>query len=119
MATVHKLSPALCRTNKDKLYVFGDNLLGKGKAGQACIRDEPNAFGIPTKRFPSMMEGSFFSDQKEEFEAVRDSLDQLDIRAKGKTVVIPSMGIGTGLAQLKERSPLIFAYIQNRLEKYL
>ena len=34
-----------CNNNPDKIYVFGDNLIHKGKGGQAIIRDCCNAFG--------------------------------------------------------------------------
>lgn len=53
-----------CLHNPDKIYVFGDNLIKKGLGGQAQIRNCPNAFGISTKRFPSMSLDSFFSDKR-------------------------------------------------------
>ena len=43
-----------CNNNPNKIYIFGDNLCGVGKGGQAIIRDCVNVFGIPTKRTPSM-----------------------------------------------------------------
>jgi len=50
---INLLSPEICRLHKNALFIFGDNLQGWGKGGQARIRDEPNAFGIPTKRLNS------------------------------------------------------------------
>lgn len=47
-------TPELLRANREKIYVFGDNMKRYGKRGQAVIRDEPNAFGVATKRHPSM-----------------------------------------------------------------
>jgi hypothetical protein len=58
-------SVALCRRRPDLTFVFGDNLLGFGKGGQAIIRGEPNAFGVPTKRKPAMSPGSFFEEGNE------------------------------------------------------
>ncbi|WP_156453467.1 hypothetical protein [Methylobacterium sp. CCH5-D2] len=45
-------SVALCCQNPDALVVFGDNLAGWGKGGQAVTRDELNAFGIPLMWVP-------------------------------------------------------------------
>lgn len=67
----------LLRTNPDKVWVFGDNMKGFGKGGQAMIRDEPNAFGIPTKRYPSKDNWAYFSDKEDERMAVMVSLRKL------------------------------------------
>lgn len=40
----------LVKGNRDVYFVFGDNLIGEGKGGQAIIREEPNTIGVPTKR---------------------------------------------------------------------
>ena len=37
----------------------------------------------------------------------------------GKTIVIPSGGIGTGKAKLKEKAPKCFEYLSNKLNKLL
>lgn len=109
-------TPALCRAEPGSLFVYGDNLLGRGKGGQAVIRDEPNAVGIPTKRAPSMAEGAFFLDK--DFEPFRDAARPVFTRLRehleaGGTVVWPADGIGTGLAQLPQRAPRIW----NALER--
>ena len=49
---VNKYTNALLKKNRNKLFVFGDNCLRKGKAGQAIIRDQPNSAGIATKVLP-------------------------------------------------------------------
>lgn len=100
-----RLSVELLRCNPDKIYVFGDNLLRRGTAGQAAIRSEPNAFGIPTKRAPSMAPSAFFSDQPDEVEAVLQALRELYVLARTKAVVFPAAGIGTGLARMATSSP--------------
>ena len=59
------------------IVLFGDNLLRRGKGGQAVIRDAPNAFGIPTKRSPGRREQDYFSDKPDEIAAVKEALDRL------------------------------------------
>lgn len=105
--------------NKDKIYVFGDNLEKQGKGGQAIIRDCPNTFGIPTKRKPATTDDSYFSDQKEEIEAVKFALRELYVLMKGGyEIVFPKDGLGTGLAKMQEKSPLAFAEMQNILNEH-
>ena len=98
-----KLTPSRLRQMPKTLVVFGDNLLETGKGGQAIIRDEPNAFGVPTKRAPKRTDDAYFSDKPDEIEAVLDALETL----RGRDFVLPEAGIGTGLAQLQQRSPQI------------
>ena len=73
----HLLSPEMCRLHKNSIFVFGDNLQGWGKGGQAIIRDEPNAYGIPTKREPNMLPKAFFGDKAEEIEIVKSKIAEL------------------------------------------
>lgn len=102
------LSPPMCRRYPEKICIYGDNLKAFGKGGQAIIRDEPNAFGIPTKRYPSWDDWAFFSDQPDEMEAVKQSLRKLYKIAQSKTLVFPEDGIGTGRAKIKEKSPVVY-----------
>jgi hypothetical protein len=106
----------------DFVFVFGDNLLGFGKGGQAIIRGQPNAFGVPTKRKPAMSPGSFFREGNE------DDLDAVLLRLKmlwdkledGQTVVIPindngDPSLGLERALLKDKAPTIYAAIQTHV----
>jgi hypothetical protein len=102
------LSPPMCRRYPGKIWVFGDNLKKYGKGGQAIIRDEPNSFGIPTKRYPSWDDWAFFSDQPDEIEAVKELLRLLYKLAQNKVIVFPEDGIGTGRAKMKEKSPIAY-----------
>lgn len=106
------LSPEVCAKHPGVTFVFGDNLEGWGKAGQACIRDCENSIGIPTKRRPSMDNDAFFSDKPDEFTAVRNALSRI---SKMKHIGIPTRGIGTGLAKLPECSPRIYELIRDAL----
>lgn len=105
---IKELTIRVCRENPDKVFIFGDNLKAFGKGGQATIRDEPNAFGIPTKRYPSWDERAFFSDKEDEILAVKESLRSLYKTAQNKVVVFPEDGIGTGRANMKEKSPIAY-----------
>lgn len=112
------MSPPLCRRYSDKIWVFGDNLKKYGKGGQAIIRDEPNAFGIPTKRYPSRDDWAYFSDKADEIEAVKNALRQLYKIAQEKTIVFPEDGIGTGLARMEEKSPVAYKLMCDILEEH-
>ncbi len=117
-------SPSLCKAVPEVLFVFGDNLLGFGKGGQAIIRSEPNAFGVPTKRKPAMTAGSFFRDISEnDLDAVLDRLKVLwDHLERGGEVVIPvtregEPSLGLERAQLPERAPKIYEAIQRHVKE--
>lgn len=113
-AFVDVLSPALCQANPEAVFVFGDNLIKKGEAGQAVIRNEPNTFGVPTKKLPLMSTDSFFSDAYSEYEAARSALKHLwRIHLLNKVVVLPKQKIGSGLARLQDNSPKIAKMIDD------
>lgn len=116
--TEARLSIELVRNHPDKIFVFGDNLQRRGLAGQAVIRCEANAFGVPTKRAPSMVQTAFFSDQPDEFAAVLDALRRLYVISREKPVVFPAAGLGTGLAQMATRSPRLYEQMCNILSTH-
>lgn len=96
------------KANPDKLYVFGDNLAEVGYGGQAReMRGELNAYGIATKRDP----GTCFTDADYADVVGIWGLDFLFLSSlllEGKVVVIPADGIGTGLAALPTKAPLLY-----------
>lgn len=105
------------KANPDKVYVFGDNMQGKGLGGQAAAaRGEPNALGIPTKYAPTMAESAFFGrDPAKEKAAITTAVDKIiAARDAGKTVVLPK-GIGLGRAQLDSRAPEVYAHLRKEL----
>jgi len=115
-----RISREFVRANRDRIFLFGDNLAGKGFGGQAAaMRGEPNCIGIPTKKFPSSRHGAFFTDA--EFEQNKAAIDHAfevlfhRISKAEQTIVIPADGLGTGRAQLESRAPLTFAYLQKCL----
>ena len=117
---VTRFSVESVRTEPDKVYVFGDNMKHQGKGGQAIIRDEDNAFGIPTKNAPHMREDAFWSDDLYDtyVEIIDAAFDDLAAFAGPKTVVFPKDGIGTGRAQLSQRAPRLLAYIDKKIEDF-
>ncbi len=120
------------QANPNVLYIFGDNLERTGFGGQAKeMRGEPNAFGIATKRRPSHgSPADYFHDEEEdawikiykEFEELKIQL--IIFKADGgkkfkyRAIVIPSDGIGTGLAKLPEYAPKLLHYINTKLEEF-
>lgn len=110
----------MVRANRDKLFLFGDNLERRGYGGQAAaMRGEPNAIGIPTKKSPSYKAEAFFTDL--EFDQNKVAIDAAFVEVahaisdSTRVIVIPSCGLGTGRAQLNRRAPRTFAYLQQRL----
>ena len=98
------------RTNRDVIYLFGDNVARKGRGGQAReMRGEENAIGIATKWFPSMKPMAFFTDERisEQMEIINRDFDPVISHIKsGGTVIVPFDGIGTGLSQMGRYAPL-------------
>lgn len=103
----------------DTVFVFGDNMLGLGYGGQAKeMRGESNAVGIPTKYKPSMKADAFFDDSDACYDAVAPFIEQTFMGLtyclkSGRKVVFPEAGIGTGLADLENKAPRIWALIQS------
>jgi hypothetical protein len=105
------------RANPEAVFVFGDNVDRKGLGGQAReMRGEPNTIGIATKWYPSMEEQDFFSDEKSVKMSIRiifaDLTKVTDALSDGKTVYVPSAGLGTGLSQLPTRAPKLYKLIK-------
>ena len=56
------------RSHPECLFVYGDNVIRKGMAGSAILRNELNSYGFITKKIPSMDDTSFY--KKEEYEEI-------------------------------------------------
>lgn len=113
-----------CDTAKEHpehLFVFGDNDIGKGCGGQAILRYEPNAIGIPTKKYPSMDEDSFYTDDEYEENVIKIDTAIKHIKTKleageYKYLVLPKNGFGTGLAKLDKYAPETLKYINKKVD---
>lgn len=116
MKYVKHITREMVRAAPDTLFVFGDNMVGAGYGGQAKeLRGELNAVGIPTKWKPSMDEGAFFTDN--DYTHVLPHLQRpytwlCNHVLAGGEVVWPEDGIGTGYAQLLQRAPKIWAFVE-------
>tara|TARA_R110000851_G_scaffold41082_12_gene103366 strand:- start:1929 stop:2402 length:474 start_codon:yes stop_codon:yes gene_type:complete len=99
--------------NPQVMYLFGDNTLRRGMGGQAKeMRGEPNAVGVATKKLPSQMENSYFSDDhfNEYMLTMWIDLRPAYIRiVNDGTLIIPTDGLGTGLSKLPELAPRLNA----------
>ena len=54
----------LLRSKPETIFVFGDNLIRKGYGGAAKLRDEPNAYGFVTKKYPDNRDESFYKPEE-------------------------------------------------------
>ncbi len=115
-------TPKLLAKHRSKVFLFGDNLLGVGKGGQAVVREMENACGIPTKKAPRNDRDAFFYDDDlpSFIGEVVACLEWVKTLAKHRDIVVPvtSLGqisLGLGLANLPKHAPftyeLICAYI--------
>lgn len=113
-------TPELLRKHPNIIWVFGDNLSRIGSGGQAIIRNEPNTFGLVTKRNPDHKPGSYMTGIPEDYEAVASDLDRLhQLISTGASIVFPSSGLGTGLARLQTTAPDLLAYIDSEVSKLI
>jgi hypothetical protein len=115
---VQEYSRELCRENRSKLFIFGDNVQRRGLGGQACIRGEPNAHGIRTKLRPAMTPGSFFSDDHYEDNVGMIAEDFRKLKFCSD-IVLPANGLGTGRAELAYWAPRTFKFLEFQLTALL
>lgn len=97
-------------------YVFGDNVQERGLGGQAGVcRGEPNCYGVPTKKAPSMVATAFFSDDEfnDNIRVISNALLRIPQDAR-VLVILP--GIGCGRAELPTRAPKTYAFLRRALE---
>ena len=105
------------RANRDKIFVFGDNLLGIGYGGQAReMRGEYNTVGIPTKKSPTEFLTDSDYGRAAPLIAAKFGIIKGHLQC-GRAVVIPSAGVGTGLADLPNKAPKIWAMVKENLER--
>lgn len=106
------------QSNQDCLFVFGDNLTGKGIGGQAVIRHFKNAIGVPTKKYPSNFSSSFFNDDEYDnnIEHIKNAVDLIPTTGY-RAIYFPEDGLGTGLAQLPEKAPKTYRFLVNYINQ--
>ena len=119
--TMDMFTEEIVKNNPNKLFVFGDNMLRYGNSGQAVIRDLPNTFGIATKRSPRTVNAAYFSDTDDDMDAVFHDIRKLYLISRCNVfthIVFPTKGIGTGRAEMKSKSPMLYKMMKNRLKIY-
>jgi hypothetical protein len=111
----------IVKSNPHKLFIFGDNDIGKGKGGQAIIRDLPNAMGIPTKKLPNNSQYAYYIDEeiKENIKKINKSIQKILkeflSNPKYEILVFPEAGLGTGLAKLNICAPKTLQILNTKL----
>ena len=105
------------QANPKVLYIFGDNEQRFGFGGQAAeMRGEPNAIGVATLKAP----GVFWSEADVTRQCPiidEDTVAVFSALSAGRVVVFPMDGIGTGLADLKHKSPTTFTYLESAIHR--
>lgn len=105
--------------NKDKLFVFSDNLMKIGRKGQSVIRNSENSVGLSTKKSSSKRSSAYYDDN--DFEKNKDSIifDILNIKYKAlnenRILIFSSNGYGNGLAEMNIRAPKTFNFLNEML----
>ena len=84
------------RENHGVLFIFGDNSRRFGKGGAAKLRNEPNAIGFITKKYPSNDESSFYNlkDYPTVFEDEKLRLLKIIEENKRSWILISKLGGG-------------------------
>lgn len=107
--------------NRDVLYVFGDNDRRTGYGGQANeMRDEPNAVGVRTKKFPGNSSHHYYTDTEYEENCQKiheDMVPLFEHVTHGGIVIIPTDGLGTGFARLSTCAPHTLRFLENKLRR--
>jgi len=102
------------------IYVFGDNDCRKGYGGQAKeMRGESNSIGIRVKKRPSNDITAYYTDKeyKDNIKKINEDFARVKLCIEwANVIVIPSDGIGTGLARLEEFAPKTLKYIQRYIK---
>lgn len=102
----------------DYLFVFGDNDVQCGKGGQAIIRGQSNAIGIPTKKYPNNYISSFYTDDELELnksKIIAACNEIIRIAPHYTYIIMPQNGFGTGLADLQNKAPQTLQFLNNAI----
>jgi hypothetical protein len=84
------------RQNPKHVFVFGDNLLGKGYGGAAVLRDEPNSLGFVTKKAPTHNPSDSYTPEEyaSKYEVEIKRLKKEIEKNPDKTFLISRLGAG-------------------------
>jgi hypothetical protein len=110
-----------CIKESKALFIFGDNDVKKGCGGQAVIRYCKNAYGIPTKKYPSNNPNSFYTDVEYDMNCkkIMEAITQIiKISEKYQEINFPLDGFGTGLARLQNKAPKTLKFLNQMIKKH-
>ena len=105
--------------NKNTLFIYGDNDQRTGLGGAAKVaRGEPNSTGIRTKKLPSLNNNAFYTDSELEInkKKIREDI-QTTLETSKRYSKIKIFPLGEGLASLKEKAPLTYAFLQKEIQQ--
>lgn len=86
------------KEHPNEIFVFGDNLIRKGKEGAAIHRDESNTYGFITKKYPHNRDSDFYKPGKYEDRYILEIWKlQKKIKANPDKIFLISK-LGAGLA---------------------
>lgn len=121
--TFTNYSKILVQNNLNILFVFGDNIKQTGFGGTAIIRNQPNTIGIPTKNEPTILPQAYFSDdnllrnKSVILHSIAEIFDRIyRVPMYYKALGFPISGIGTGLANMKEKCPKTKEFLDSILK---
>lgn len=98
------------------LFLYGDNVEGYGKGGQACIRGMKNTYGIPTKWRSGKDKEDYFTDEDEGVLHIFNAINSLP---EDVILVMSEDGLGTGLAELDKRAPATYNAMIEKLNSMI
>jgi len=111
------------KNNQGVTYLFGDNDVRRGRGGQAKeMRGESNALGIRVKKAPQTDKKAYYTDKEyqKNIKKIDEDLQNVElVLERDGVVIIPTDGMGTGLARLKEFAPKTLVYLQKRLIEFI
>jgi hypothetical protein len=94
-------APIDIREHPDMLFVYSSDEEGTNYEGQACIRDEPNALGIPARIGGGTKRKSLYNDKELEINkiVIKKAVDNIVAKLaspknKYTGVVLPEPGLG-------------------------
>lgn len=96
MSSMITITKKYLEDNPDHVFVFGDNLIRKGYGGAAKLRDEPNAYGFVTKKYPNNDDESFYKPDEylDVFNEEMNRLINFIERCPQKTFLVSPLGSG-------------------------
>jgi len=111
------------QSNPKVLYVFGDNDKRAGKGGQAKeMRGESNSIGIRVKKAPGTTQEVYYTDIEalQNIEKITADFKVIEEHLiNGGIVVIPTDGIGTGLAKLIDTAPITLQFVKGMVKELI